>query len=186
MNETYRPTGETALIIVPPPDVCGYADHYRAQYMADQFHTIEPHITVTYPFVPYDQLEEATPRLREVLASCPPRRVSLRHFAIFPDEGILFIEPADPERVLSIYRAVLAEFPEYPAYGGKFGDNIRPHLTVGVIPDREKLQKVYDELAVQRLYIGFEVEQVVVKYKLDDGIWDTWAELPLGGGTVRS
>lgn len=177
----YHPTGETAIIIVPPPDVCGYADHYRAQYMMDSAHEIEPHFTVTVPWVAYEQLEEATVRLREVLANVPPRRISLRQFGMFREEGVLFLQPADPERVLSLYRAILAAFPEYPAYGGKFGDNIIPHLTVGLFAEAEELEKIYSQLAIQRLYIGFDVEQVVVKFRMSDGIWDTWAEVPLGG-----
>ena len=48
-----------------------------------------------------------------------------------------------------------------------------------VFSDLAELEKVYSELAVQRLYIGFDVERVVVKSQMDDGIWDTWAELPL-------
>jgi hypothetical protein len=129
--------------------------------------------------VPYDQLAVAEPLLKEALAECPPRRLSLRSFAMFR-EGVLYLRLADDERVLSIYRAIHARFPECLPYGGKFGDNIRPHLTVGLFTDPEELDRVYAELAVQKLYIGFDVEQVVVKYKNDDGVWDTWGEYRLG------
>jgi 2'-5' RNA ligase len=184
MSEQYKPTGETAIIIVPPPDICAYADHYRSLYMPEIMHNIEPHITVLGPFVPYDQLQEAEPKLREALAECPPRRLSLRSFGMFREGGVLFLQLADPERVRSIYRAIFARFPGYPAYGGHErsggGDDWHPHMTVGVFSELAELEKVYTELAVQRLYMGFEVERVVVKAQMDDGIWDTWAELPLG------
>ena len=186
MIPAYRPTGETALIIVPPADVCNYADYYRAKYMPDDVPRIEPHITITHPFVPYAQLPQAVLKLRDVLAQCPPTRLSLRSFAVFDsDPGVLFLRLADPGRVLSIYRAVLEAFPEYPIYGGKYGDTLEPHMTVGIFTDREEMEQAYNELSIQRLYIGFEVEQVVVKCKMDDGIWDTWAELPLQGVSGR-
>ncbi len=185
MNEQYRPTGETTIVIVPPPDICAYANHYRKLYMPDQLQAIEPHITVLSPFVPYDQLEEAEPKLREALAECPPRRLSLRSFGMFREEGVLLLQLADSERILSIYRAIFARFPQCPAYGGKYGENWHPHMTVGMFSDRAELEKVYAELAVQRLYIGFDVGQVVVKARMDDGIWDTWAELPLSDGVGR-
>src|SRR5436190_12103400 len=177
--EQYHPTGQTALIIVPPHDICGYADHYRRLYMPDMVQKIEPHITIVYPFAPYDKLPEIEPKLREVLAAYPHIWVSLRGFTVFRKTGTLYLHLADNERVLSLYRAVVAAFPEYQAYGGQFGKSLTPHLTVGQFDDPKELDRVYNELSVQHLYIGFEVEQVVLKYQQDDGIWDTWAELPL-------
>jgi 2'-5' RNA ligase len=176
----YHPTGETAIVIVPPPDIMGYADHYRSLYMPDTMHHMEPHITVLHPFVPYEQLPQAEPRLRSVLASLPARRLSIRGFAVFRQTGVLYLYLADPERVISIYQAIHTEFPEYAAYGGLHGDTFVPHMTVGHFEEPDDLEKVYSELATQRLYIGFEVERVTIKYKLSDEIWDTWAELPLG------
>jgi 2'-5' RNA ligase len=180
MSVTYRPTGETALIITPPLDICAYADYYRSRYMPDMLHAIEPHITVTVPFVPYEQLAGAEPKLREALAACPPRRLSLRGFGVFREEGVLYLGLADNERVYSLHRAVIEAFPEYPVYGGRYGDDWIPHMTVGIFADPTELDRVFDELLVQKLYIGFDVESIAVKYKNDDGMWDTWAELPLG------
>lgn len=177
--EQYRPTGETALIIVPPPDICAYADHYRRLYMPDMVQKIEPHITLVYPFAPYSRLPEVEPRLREVLAAFRQMWVSLRGFSVFKRTGTLYLRLADPERVLTLYRAIFAAFPEYPAYGGQVGKRFTPHLTVGQFDDPDELDRVYNELSAQRLYIGFVAEQVVLKFQLDDGIWDTWAELPL-------
>jgi 2'-5' RNA ligase len=181
VSEEYHPTGCTAIVIVPPQDVIGYADHYRSLYMPNSMHHIEPHITLTCPFVPYERLEEAEPRLRSALARCAPIWVSLRGFSMFSDAGILYLRPAKAEPIYSVYRAILAEFPEHPAYGGKHGDDWQPHMTVGKFSNPEELRRVHEELAVQRLFIGFEVEQVVLKCEMDDGMWDTWAELPLAG-----
>lgn len=182
MSVSYKPTGKTAIIIAPPADVMGYADHYRRLYMPGAIHRIEPHITVTYPFVPYEDLPAAEERLRALLSGVASRRVSLRGFGIFRNEGILYLRPHDPERVRSLQRAILQEFPDYPAYGGLFGENWEPHMTVGVLEDHAQLEDVYRELSGQRLFIGFEVESVLLKYETDDdGIWDTWAEIPLLG-----
>ena len=177
----YKPTGRTALVIVPPTDIVGYADYYRSRYMPAQMRFIEPHITVTAPFVPYEQLPEAGPKLLEALRPCPPTRVSLRGFSVFRDSGILYLRPADPERIKALNKAILAAFPDYPAYGGQFGDNWDPHLTVGIFSDPEELDRVYEGLAMQKLYIGFDVDCVTIKYETDDGIWDTWGEIPLEG-----
>jgi hypothetical protein len=84
--------------------------------------------------------------------------------------------------VRTIHSAVHQVFPDYPAYGGLHGDNWEPHMTVGVFSDDSELEQVYRELAVQKLFIGFDVDSVLIKYETDDdGIWDTWAEIPLLG-----
>jgi 2'-5' RNA ligase len=147
-------------------------------------HRIEPHITITYPFVPFEQLPQAEMGVRQALSHVAPTRVSLRGFGIFRTSGILYLRPADPERVRVIHRAVQQAFPDYPAYGGIHGDNWEPHMTVGVFTDDSELERAYQELAVQKLFIGFDVDRVLLKYETDDdGIWDTWAEIPLLGDT---
>ena len=177
----YYPTGETALMIVPPPDICAYADHYRNLYIPEEVERIEPHITVSYPFAPTPLLSEVEPRLRAVLAKCAPFFISLRGFEVFADTGVLYLKIAHAERVHSLYRAILTEFPEYPAYGGQYGDDFIPHVTVGIFSDPAELERTYEELSIQRLFIGWDVEEIVVKCKMSDGIWDTWDEIPLSG-----
>jgi 2'-5' RNA ligase len=179
-EQEFKPTGKTMLAIVPPSDICGFAEHYRRLYMPDTIHRIEPHITVTIPFVPFEELEEAAPRLQRVLASCPPRALAIRGFATFPEERVLYLYLSNPERVLSLYEAILAEFPDYPAFEGKHGDNIVPHMTVGTFSDPQELERIYLKLSAQRLFIGWDVEYLTVYYEGDDGRWHVWADLPLG------
>lgn len=178
--EASEPTGKTAIMIVPPTDICGFADGYRKLYMPDAMHHVEPHITVAYPFVPFNILEENMPRLRSVLQRCYPRRLSIRGFSTFSEQGVLYLHLADPERVRSLYRAILAEFPEYPAYGGQFGEELTPHLTVGRFATPEKLQEAYEKVAGLRLYFGWDVTWVAVKFQTGDGNWHTWEEPDLG------
>jgi 2'-5' RNA ligase len=83
--------------------------------------------------------------------------------------------------VTSLYEAVVAEFPEYPAYGGIYNEFI-PHMTVGLFSDREELERVYGELAPLRLFIAWDVESVYLIYKTADGTWHPWSEIPLGEG----
>ena len=186
MTAQSTPTGETIIAIVPPPDIQGFANHYRQLYMPDTMHRIEPHITLVYPFVPYSDLEKAAPRLGEVLAQCEPVWVSLRGFEIFENVGVLYIRIGQPENVLRLYTEVLAEFPDYPAYGGEYGDNLVPHMTVGRFSSTEELEAAHAEVQHLRLYIGWEVTQVVVKYKGADGAWHDWATLPVGRETGES
>ncbi|HYO49266.1 MAG TPA: 2'-5' RNA ligase family protein [Chloroflexia bacterium] len=181
MSEQAAPTGETAVVIVPPHDICGFADHYRRLYMPDTLHRIPPHITLAYPFVPFDELEAAMPRLADALAACPPRAVAIRGFSVFQDAGILYLHVANEERVLSLHQAIMAEFPDYPVYGGRLTTDFVPHITVGNFPDPDELDRVYQELSGMRLFLSWDVECVQVMYKDTDGIWQLCAEIPLAG-----
>lgn len=180
MNEQPH-TGDTIIIAVPPNDICAFADHYRQLYMPDHMYDIEPHITIAGPLMPYDELPERLPRLREAISACAPVRMSLRDFGCFREGGVLYLRPAYPERIIYLYKAILAEFPDYPAYGGKFGDDLVPHMTVGLFSDPAELERVYAELSEMRLYLGWIIDSLVLKYKANDGIWRTVEEILLNG-----
>ena len=176
----HRPVGETALVLVPPHDICAYADHYRELYMPDTAARIEPHVLVLYPFAPLEVVHHERARILSVLSKVEPFYLSLRGFDTFPVWGMLYLRLSHPERVVALYRAIYAEFPEYPIYGGQAGADFTPHLAVGQFDDPAELDRVHAELSGQRLFIGWTVETVTVKHLDSDGIWHTWDELPLG------
>jgi len=177
--DNQKPTGETAIVIVPPLDICGFADGYRRLHMPDAVGRIPPHVTVAGPFVPFDQIEEALPRLESAVKGEGPVVVALRGFATFPESGILYLYLAHPERVLSLYRKIHAEFPDYPAYGGQYGEEFTPHMTVGHFEDPVKLEQAYADLSELRLFIGWDVEWLTVLYKVEDGSWLAYADISI-------
>lgn len=180
MNDHPR-TGDTIVVAIPPNDICAFADHYRKLYMPDHMYDIEPHITIAGPLMPYEELPQNLPGLRKAISSCAPVRMSLRDFGQFKEGGVLYLRPAYPERIVYLYKAILAEFPEYPVYGGQFGDDLVPHMTVGTFADPGELERVYEELSEMRLYLGWIIDSLHVKYKSNDGTWRTVEEIPLEG-----
>jgi 2'-5' RNA ligase len=174
-----RPTGKTALVIIPPPDVCGFVDGYRQIYMPDMMHIVPPNVTITDNFVPYEEVEEAIARLKNVFQyrKCFP--LALRGFATFPDQGVLCLYLSHPERVIALYKAIVAEFPDSRAYGGKYGDDLTPHMTVGIFADKDELFRVHKELEDQRLFISWDVESIAVLYQVEGGEWRHWTDVPL-------
>ena len=67
---------ESALIIVPPRPVQSFAFPIRETYDAESFNRVPAHITLLYPFVPPDQVEEA----EKVLAKICKKYLSLKGF----------------------------------------------------------------------------------------------------------
>jgi 2'-5' RNA ligase len=120
---------ETALLIVPPKEVQVFSYPLRAEYDEQALENKLPaHITLLYPFIPPQQVEQAIDKLSEVCARIPPFDITLDRYGRFDDA--LFLEPSSPEPVLALFRKLSAAFPEFPVYAGEHGPELHPHLTL--------------------------------------------------------
>jgi 2'-5' RNA ligase len=83
---------------------------------------------VLAPFMPPGKVTaEVMGRLRRVLSALPSFSFELRRVGRFAATAYLAPEPATP--FVSLTQAIVAEFPDYPSYGGAHRE-IVPHLTV--------------------------------------------------------
>ncbi|MGD2162735.1 MAG: 2'-5' RNA ligase family protein [Anaerolineales bacterium] len=132
---------ETALLILPPRKVQVFSYPLRDAYDSEAADSQLPaHITLLYPFVPPDKIEETIPRLEKLLKDCSPFELTLDRYGRF--EGTIFLEPSDPEPVLELYEHLAREFPEYPIYGGEHGPDLHPHLTLARSDDPADLSAI--------------------------------------------
>lgn len=95
--------------------------------------------------------------------------------------GALYLALQDPAPVVALYRRLLAAFPAYPAYGGEFGDDLLPHMTVMTFqPEAER--EVFPRPACAPLTFG--VDALHFLYGAEEALenWATAAVVPLGGG----
>ena len=101
---------------------------YDVGFVSDDPHFAHAHITALGPFDP----APSAPVLAEVAAvaaATPPVRVRLADLAQFPN-GIIHLVPDPDERLRDLTARLVTAFPDWPPYGGEFGDDVRPHLTV--------------------------------------------------------
>jgi 2'-5' RNA ligase len=82
---------------------------------------LPPHVTVLYPSV------GDVAALTEVLEPFAPFETAFAHLDRFP--GVLWLAPEPAEPFVAMTEAVVARFPQFPPYGGRFS-SIIPHLTV--------------------------------------------------------
>jgi len=117
-------TGQTA-VIVPIPEAEPVVGRWRAVHDRAASAGVPAHVTIVYPFLPGELVDEAA--LRDVVARQPAFTVTFASAARFP--GVLYLapEPAGPFRALT--EALVRRWPEAPPYGGVF-DEVVPHLTV--------------------------------------------------------
>jgi 2'-5' RNA ligase len=86
------------------------------------------HITLVYPFMPPETLEQRTRELAAFFAEQRPFDVELQ-LGWFGRE-VLLLAPTNPGPLVALTEAVISRWPEYPYYGGTY-DVIEPHLSLG-------------------------------------------------------
>lgn len=122
--------GETALL-VPVPEAEPLVETHRLAHDPVAPLGVPAHITVLYPFVPPDELDDSTGHaVAEVLNEFAAFDFELRDVRIF-DDGVLYLAPEPVEPFTALTTAFAARWPEHPPYGGGFTD-IVPHLTVAM------------------------------------------------------
>lgn len=132
---------ETALLIVPPKQVQVFSFPIRERYDVESFKSNVPaHITLLYPFVPPEQVETAIEELNRLCAGISPIEVTLNHYGTF--KGAIFLEPSNPEPIVQLNHRLSQAFPEYPVYGGEYGAELHPHLTLARFDDPEEADNI--------------------------------------------
>jgi 2'-5' RNA ligase len=91
---------------------------------------VPAHVTVIYPFAPAGAIDLTTrEQLAGVFGAIPAFGFRLDRVGWFGEE-VVWLGPRDPGAFRGLTERVLAEFPAYPPFGGRFAEVI-PHLSVG-------------------------------------------------------
>jgi 2'-5' RNA ligase len=146
------------------------------QYSPASLIRFHPHITLMFPFVPFDQIEPACETLRHLVSDIAPFEVTLVGYGEFP--GVVYMKPGNPAPVQALFRQLYDAFPDYPPYEGEFGDELKPHMTVVQLDDDTHSDDLslpdYDPITFQvdRLHVWYGVRH-------QDLPWVTYAVIPL-------
>jgi hypothetical protein len=137
---------ETALV-VPVPEAEPLVGPLRRLHTVGGAAGMPPHITLVYPFAGAIT-EGILRRLGDVLAGFPvfDLTMSETHRLEWTGETVLSLRPDPSKPFVAMTEAIVAEFPEYPPYGGIF-DEIVPHLTAAISTDLALLDRLESELA---------------------------------------
>ncbi len=119
---------ETALLIVPPPEIQAFAAPLRERYTPLSFVQGPAHLTLFFPFVPPEAVEDTIESLTAVCAQVPSFPLTLDRYGRF--ETTHFLQPADPQELIELHRRLSALVPGYPPYDGEYGPDLFPHLTL--------------------------------------------------------
>ncbi|MEU8079212.1 2'-5' RNA ligase family protein [Catellatospora citrea] len=169
---------QTALI-VPIPEAEPAVGTLRATLDRAASWGVPAHVTVLYPFLPPEQVDEIVlATVRDIVAAVPRSDVWLTHVDWFGDT-VVWLAPQPDQVFRDLTAAVWRCFPQAPPYGGAHSDVV-PHLTVGHDAARPVLANAAEAVSAQ-LPIRTTVEVVrLIAGTPDHSPWRTVCEFPLG------
>jgi hypothetical protein len=165
-----------SALIVEVPEAEPLVRDWRAEHDWSAQRGVPAHITVLYPFVPAEKIDERVHgELRALFATHSAFSFSLPRVARFPEVAWLAPEPEEPFK--SLIGAVASRYPDYPPYEGMHEDVI-PHLTVA--EGAADLQDEVDAALTPSLPIAAEATSISLFLEDETGWWSRGRRYPLG------
>ena len=170
---------ETALL-VPVADAEPLVRRHR--------HALDPvaplgvpaHVTVLYPFLPPDDVDQAVCRaIAGVIEGFGAFEFALSDVRRFAD-GVVYLAPEPPEPFVAITEALVDRWPDFPPYGGTY-DAVVPHLTVAKTNGGAEISALATDLE-RGLPIAARADAVWLMEGQPDDRWAIRAVFPLSGG----
>ena len=164
----------TALIVAVP-EAEQLVGEWRAKHDSSAQHGVPAHITLLFPFMPVEEVDEQIlGELRDLFASQPSFRYRLPRVARFPEVAWLAPDPASPFSDLT--ELIVSRYPEYPPYEG-IHDEVIPHLTVA--EGGPELQDEVDAALTPSLPLEAEALEVTMIVEDASGEWHSGERFPL-------
>ena len=161
-----RPAARSAIVIAVPAAAAS-VDDWRRRHTWDGKRGVPGHVTLLFPFIPRDELDETTlAELAALFAAEPSFEFALVRAARFP--GVLYLAPEPAEPFVRLTERLVAAYPAYPPYEGAF-KTVVPHLTVAE-GDEALLDRIERELA-GRLPIAASARAATLLVEGQDGHW---------------
>jgi 2'-5' RNA ligase len=173
-------THQTAVAVVPPPEVWGPIQAIREQHDR-QFRRWMPHINLLYPFYPPERLDGALPRLVDACAQTAPFVVTLAEFRSFRHssrKATLWLAPEPREALVRLQAALQAACPGCDDLS-RFAAGFTPHLSVGQAGSAEEARRLQD--AWQRTWepVRFELSAIALLRRHPETAFEVERWVPL-------
>jgi 2'-5' RNA ligase len=169
------PRGESAIIV--PVAVPVAMSRLRDRLDPSAADGVPPHVTLLYPFMPPELLDDAVrARLQSLVAAEPEFPFTLERMERWPEVVWLAPEPAEQFRRLA--ESLHQEFPDYPPYGGAH-DEVVPHLTIAQDPRPDWLDAAARALPAMLPVRDVAREAWLIAHS-PASPWSTFWRMPLG------
>ena len=133
--------GQDSVVLVPAHAAASLMRDLRLRHDPSANAGMPPHITLMFPFLPPQDLNEVNVGgLQELVRRMKPFEFELSRVNEF-EPGVVYLEPEPAEPFERLTRDIGARFGLLP-FAGEFGDSPVVHLTLTMPPSRMTLQKV--------------------------------------------
>ena len=170
--------GQTG-VIVPVPAAEPLVSSWRSRFDRSAPLGVPAHVTVLYPFLPRDQVDE--PVLAELARICcevGQVELTFRRTGWFDGADVLWLDPEPAAPFVALTEAIAARWPQAQPYGGAF-DEVTPHLTVAEAAPQDEVERMRAGLAAA-MPLRTVVDTAWL-YAFDGSAWCPVRAFPLGG-----
>lgn len=164
------------------PQLAEVVDQWRMPTVPVAALGVPPHVTLLYPWRP----APLEPRDREevvtAVAGIAPFTLTFRRLGRFP--GVLFLVPEPEDELRALTQRLVRAFPETPPYGGQFGADTTPHLTIALAESEDELTRLEADIRARlepRFPLRILVHALSIEEEGADGRWQTTATIELVG-----
>ncbi|MFX1573633.1 MAG: 2'-5' RNA ligase family protein [Promethearchaeota archaeon] len=157
MNKSYN----SAVVIIPPIEKWAPIQKIRKLYDR-QINRWMPHITLLYPFTPENEYSKLERIFSEICEPIKQFKISLRKFDYFGhgrQRFTLWLDPEPIESIITLQAKILNIVPDCNDVN-KFKKGFRPHLSVGQIMGKDKLNKLINKLQKNWEEITFSLNTI--------------------------
>jgi 2'-5' RNA ligase len=173
-------------LVVPLPELEPMVARWRSRFDAEVT-GVPAHVTVLVPWIPPEELTEADlDAVGQLAKSWDAFEVSFADFEVFtvadgPNVHWLAPEPADP--FIGLTDDLATCWPEHPPYGGAYGLEPTPHLTLSSTVADSELGEMFEAIRPQLPISVMATELSVLEVR--NGLCRTRASFRLGGKKKR-
>lgn len=172
--------GDVTAILIPIHQLEPALRPFRDRHLRGSATKLPPHVTVFYPFLPPEQIDDAArARLKALFASLPPIACTLGTTGRFAQGSVLYLAPEPAEPFLALGRKIGQTF---PAAGPDRREPVM-HVTIAQGGPAEKLDELDAEF--RREHGGAMPWRVEAReaclYAKVAGAWRLEAAFALGG-----
>jgi poly(A) polymerase len=142
-----------------------------------------PHVTLLYPFVPYEHFDTTLPTLTHVCQGLVPFQVTLATFHAFTHargQATVWLAPEPRETFVTLQAALQAAFPAYNEQS-RFAAGFTPHLSVGQTTGTIARQQLIETLQAAWQPVQFTLQALYLIWREADGPFRIYHAFPLQG-----
>lgn len=164
------------------PELAALVDQWRLPTVPVAAQGVAPHITLLYPWRPAPLEPKDHEEAAAAVAGVAPFTLSFRRVGRFP--GVLFLVPEPEDELRALTQRLVRAFPDTPPYGGQFGADPTPHLTLALAATEEEVTRLEADIMAQlepRFPLRVPVHALSIEEEGADGRWQTTATIELVG-----